>query len=86
LNHEPGDAINPPRPLMPDANALFYFRFRDTAEMPGPAAGLVPVENDPQRTKLSKHKNKDDCDPTRTCVEQMRRSIRAPYGIFRECN
>ena len=50
LNHAPGDAINPPRSLMPDANALFYFRFRGTANLAGPAAGLAPVENDPERT------------------------------------
>jgi hypothetical protein len=35
---------------MPDANALFYFRFRATANLAGRAAGLIPVENDPNRS------------------------------------
>jgi hypothetical protein len=47
LNHVPGGTINPVRPVEADANTLFYFRFRGTADMAGLAAGLVPVANDP---------------------------------------
>jgi hypothetical protein len=32
-----------------DADTLIYFRFRGIADMAGHAAGLVSVENDPDR-------------------------------------
>ena len=48
LNHVPGNAINPQRPFPADANTLiFTSAFRGIADMAGPAAGFVPVENDP---------------------------------------
>jgi len=33
-----------------DADIMFYFCIRGIADMVGPAARLVPVENDPQPT------------------------------------
>jgi hypothetical protein len=51
LNHAPGDAINPLRPIETDSNTLdFTSAFGGTADMAGLAAALVPVENDPDRT------------------------------------
>jgi hypothetical protein len=39
LNHAPGDAINPQRPIAADGNTLISLRFRDIADMAGPTAG-----------------------------------------------
>jgi hypothetical protein len=52
LNHAPGGIINPPgfrhdRCQYPD----FTSAFGGTADMAGLAADLVPVENDPLRTR-----------------------------------
>jgi hypothetical protein len=53
LNHAPGDAINryglSKQLQYPD----FISAFESTADMARPAAGLVPVENDPQETCAS---------------------------------
>jgi hypothetical protein len=51
LNHALGHAINPQRPFPADANTLiFTSAFRGIADMAGPAAGFVTVENDPSAT------------------------------------
>ena len=47
LNHVPGDAINPQRPIEVDANTLILLPLWGTADMAGPTAGLVRIDNDP---------------------------------------
>jgi hypothetical protein len=42
--------INLQKPVTADADTVICFRFWGEADMPGRAALLVPVENDPQRT------------------------------------
>jgi hypothetical protein len=51
LNYAPGDANNPLRPVKADSNTVILLPLSGgTADMARPAAGLVPVENDPFRT------------------------------------
>jgi hypothetical protein len=47
LNHVPGDAINPLRPVELDATPDFTSAFGSTADITVLDAGLVSVENDP---------------------------------------
>jgi hypothetical protein len=49
LNHAPGDAINRDSPSRQLQYPDFISAFGSTADMARPAAGLVPVENDPER-------------------------------------
>jgi hypothetical protein len=47
-----GDIINPPRPLVTDANILTSFRFGDTADTAGYAGCRVLVEKNRSRPSL----------------------------------
>jgi hypothetical protein len=49
LNHTLGGIIDPLRPVEEDSSTLTS-AFGATADMAGPVAGLVAVENDPLRT------------------------------------
>jgi len=51
LNHALGDTINPQRPIAAHANNCFTSAFGGIADVAGPTAGLVPVENDPTTTQ-----------------------------------
>ena len=42
LNQVPGDAINPERPIKPDANPLIHFRFWGHSGHGGPGYGPCP--------------------------------------------
>jgi hypothetical protein len=48
LNHAPGDAINPQRPITADANTLILLPLLGTADMAEPAAGVIPVAIGPK--------------------------------------
>jgi hypothetical protein len=55
LNHAPSDTIQPTK--IPRGRCQYHdftSAFGDTADMAGPAAGLVAVENDPTETLAAK--------------------------------